>query len=158
MDDTAVVIPLNELSETVFPNKKRVLVGGCFDVLHISHVRFLKAAKKEGDYVIVALESDDFIKKYKKREPFHTQPERAEIIAALRFVDCVILLPLLNSDAQYLDLVTTVRPHVIAVTEGDEQLTNKKRQAELVGGYIKTVMHHRKKTSSTEIIKFFRKK
>ena len=44
-----------------YSEKKTVLVGGCFDILHIGHVRFLQAAKKQGDILIVVLESDEFI-------------------------------------------------------------------------------------------------
>ena len=90
------------LSEYVQGDKLDVvLVGGCFDILHIGHIRFLKAARKQGDSLVVALESDEFIRLQKRREPFHTQAERAEILAALRSVDTVILLPLLSTDEDY---------------------------------------------------------
>ncbi len=62
-----------------FPNSKIVLVGGCFDVLHYGHLEFLHEAKKQGKYLIVALEPDETIIKYKKRKPIHNQLQRAKI-------------------------------------------------------------------------------
>ena len=72
----------------------KVLVGGCFDVLHIGHVKFLRQAKSFGDYLIVLLESDANIKKLKgSTRPIHNQKERKEVLEALKFVDKVIILP-----------------------------------------------------------------
>jgi len=141
---------------------KKVLVGGCFDLLHIGHIRFLKAAKKQGDTLIVALESDDFIKKIKKRQPFHSQIERAEILSSLKMVNVVILLPFLKSDNDYLNLVKMVKPNIIAVTKNDPQLKNKKRQANKIGGILKIVTPHIKNITSSKLIKkvekpYFRK-
>ena len=62
---------------------KKVLVGGCFDLIHYGHIVFLKEARKQGDYLIVALESDDNVKKYKgENRPVHKQSERAEMSSA----------------------------------------------------------------------------
>src|SRR3712207_2220983 len=84
-----------------YPNKKIVVVGGCFDILHYGHVTFLKNAFKEGDILVVALESDEYIQNKKKRAPIHTQDQRAEILAALRIVSYIIKLPYFVSDEQY---------------------------------------------------------
>src|SRR5512141_2071319 len=81
--------------------KYKVVAGGCFDILHYGHFTFLSNAKKEGDCLIVILESDKFIKKHKNRQPIHSQFQRAEILAALEFVDLVVKIPLFASDREY---------------------------------------------------------
>lgn len=133
-------------------SRQKVLVGGCFDIIHIGHIRFLQSAKKEGDVLIVALESDEFIEKYKKRDPFHTQTERAEMLAAFEMVDYILLLPLLSSYRDYFNLVKEVSPKYIAVTQADTQLENKKKQAHEVGAIIREVMPFLENKSTTRIL------
>ena len=135
--------------------KKSVLVGGCFDLLHYGHLTFLRNAKKIGNFLLVALESDEFIKKYKKRDPIHLQDQRAEILASISYVDVVVKLPLFKSDKEYFNLVKMIKPSVIAVTEGDKQIENKKKQARLVGAKIRVASSLVKNLSSQEIIKKF---
>ncbi len=119
--------------------KKIVLVGGCFDLLHYGHYIFLKKAKKQGDYLIVAVESDQSIIKHKKRKPIHSQKQRAEILTELKCVDQVILLPYLSSDSEYKSFVKKIHPDIIAVTQGDPQIENKRKQAAQVGGRLEIV-------------------
>lgn len=132
---------------------RTVLVGGCFDVLHYGHIQFLKKAKQEGDILIVALESDEFIFKRKKRKPFHSQAKRTEILKSLRMVDEVVELPFLYSDEEYMDFVKKIKPSVIAITKGDRQLANKKKQASVVGGLVKIVTPLLKNFSTTSVIR-----
>ncbi|HBN21792.1 MAG TPA: glycerol-3-phosphate cytidylyltransferase [Holosporales bacterium] len=113
--------------------QKIVLVGGCFDVMHYGHLRFLKQAKALGDYLIVALESDAALVETKNRKVFHTQEQRAEILEGLRIVDEVLLLPPMASDQAYLELVQRITPSVIAFTRGDPRAHNKEQQAQNVG-------------------------
>jgi FAD synthetase len=133
--------------------KKKVLVGGCFDILHYGHVCFLKEAKKHGDYLIVALESDENTKKLKgPGRPIHNQKQRKEILEALSFVDEVIELPEMKNDKDYKDLVMKVAPDVIAITEGDLMKTKKAEHATYVGAKLIEI----KKTpdlSSTKLAK-----
>jgi cytidyltransferase-like protein len=138
-----------------YPHKNVVLVGGCFDILHLGHIRFLEAAKQQGDYLIVALEPDSRIIKYKKHQPMHTQQQRAEILSHLRDVDEVLLLPELHGFPDYLQLVQTIQPNVIAATKGDPQLQNKMRQSEAVGAQMMTVVDRIDPFSSTSILKKF---
>src|SRR5207244_1653842 len=132
---------------------KTVLVGGCFDILHFGHVVFLKQAKRAGDYLIVALESDEFILNTKKKKPFHTQRERAEVLCALSFVDRVIKLPYFARDRDYFDFVKKLKPEVIAVTVGDLQIENKKKQAAEIGARVRVVTPFIKDFSSSKISK-----
>lgn len=115
-------------------DKKLVLVGGCFDILHPGHLIFLQKAKKVGDTLVVLLESDEKIKKLKGvNRPVHTQKTRAFILKALKFVDRVILLPNMKNDSDYERLVKKIKPDIIAATEGSTDNHLKKRAAQLVG-------------------------
>lgn len=69
-------------------SKKIIFTNGCFDLLHVGHVRYLQEAKKLGDLLVVALNSDDSVKKLKgPTRPVQTENDRAEILAALGCVD-----------------------------------------------------------------------
>lgn len=71
--------------------KRLVLANGCFDLLHVGHIRYLKAAKQLGDVLIVALNSDGSARRIKgKGRPLMNQAERVEIVAALGCVDYVL--------------------------------------------------------------------
>jgi rfaE bifunctional protein nucleotidyltransferase chain/domain len=125
---------LSSLKET---SQATVLVGGCFDILHIGHIKFLKEAKKMGDILVVLIESDTKVKQLKGRErPLFSQKERAEVLAALNYVDYVILLPEMKQDQDYEKLIQAIEPDIIAVTGNDPLLAKKKSQAELVNGRL----------------------
>lgn len=131
------VIPLDRfLALRKSINKRIILVGGCFDVFHYGHLVFLKNSKAHGDMLVVLLESDGAILKKKKHKPVHSQIERAEILAAIEFVDYVIQIGPYEKYEEYMELVRKIKPAVIAVTKGDPQLDNKKKQAEAVGGEV----------------------
>jgi len=70
--------------------RRVVLANGCFDLLHAGHVRYLEDARTRGDYLVVALNSDDSVRALKGRNrPFQPLADRLEIVAALRCVDAV---------------------------------------------------------------------
>ena len=116
---------------------KKVLVGGCFDLLHYGHIVFLNEAKKHGDSLVVALESDENVRRLKgEHRPIHTQKERKTMLEALSAVDEVIPLPPMTTDREYADLVTRLRPHVIVVTQGDPLTETKKKHAQSVGAEL----------------------
>lgn len=136
-----ILIPFECLAEnSAFLSSKKVLAGGCFDLLHVGHIRFLKEAKKQGDNLIIALENDEFIRMRKKREPIYIQNERAEILVSLRYVNWIVLLPFLESDEEYLSLVKNIHPAVIAVTDDDPLIAQKEKQAEAIGSQVKLVI------------------
>ncbi|EKE14206.1 MAG: glycerol-3-phosphate cytidyltransferase TagD [uncultured bacterium] len=157
MRNKALIIPYRDIEkhDLTFKNKKSVLVGGCFDLIHYGHLKFLEAAKEQGDFLIVALESDEFIKKHKRKLQVHHQHERAEILANLNKVDLIVLLPFFQTNNDYFELVKSVHPSIIAVTEGDKQLENKKRQAKLIGAEVKEVVTNLKNFSTRNIAKKF---
>ncbi len=85
---------LARLTKIIQGHKKRgeriVLTNGCFDLIHVGHVRYLKEAKDRGDILIVALNSDSSVRKLKgKGRPLLNQEERAEIISSFSFVDYI---------------------------------------------------------------------
>lgn len=132
--------------------EKTVLVGGCFDVLHSGHIRFLEKAKEQGTHLVVALEPDEHIRQYKHRDPIHTQHQRAYNLKSLRAVDEVVLLPRMHGFDDYKALVEDIRPQIIAVTEGDPQSDNKSKQAQVVGAQMIAVTDEIKGFSTSAII------
>lgn len=133
------IIPFDKVSKFFGKklDKKTVLIGGCFDILHLGHIRFLKQAKKLGDILIILLESDEKIKKIKgEGRPVNTQAVRAEMLSALEDVNFIILLPKDMENKDYDLLVSRIKPDFIAVTKGDSGLENKKRSAKLVNAKI----------------------
>lgn len=135
-------------------DEKKVLVGGCFDLLHYGHLRFLQESAALGTSLVIALESDVFIRERKKREPVHTQLQRAEILAELESVDYVILLPYITDDRGYSDLVRAVQPSYIAVTQGDPNKKYKEQHAQLVNAEVRDVIPHVSSLSSSGIISY----
>ncbi len=115
-----------------------VLAGGCFDILHIGHVRFLKKAKEQGDLLVVALESDEKTKLLKgEGRPINTQESRAEMLAALEMVDYVLKLAPNLTDSNYLEFTEKIGPKVLAVTQENEKI--KKIADRLEIKYIKVM-------------------
>lgn len=72
------------------PKAKLVFTNGCFDLLHIGHVRYLQSAKKLGNFLFIGINSDASVKKLKgPSRPVQAEDDRAEILAALSCVDAV---------------------------------------------------------------------
>ena len=69
-----------------------VWTNGCFDLLHTGHIRYLKEAREQGDYLVVGLNSDSSVKEIKgPTRPINSEKERAEIISSLPWVDYVLI-------------------------------------------------------------------
>ena len=91
--------------------KRIVLANGCFDLLHVGHIRYLHAARKLGDVLFLGLNDDASVTRLKGRgRPVMPLDERAEILRALRDVDHVVVFADDTAD----DLVTRLRPDVHA--------------------------------------------
>lgn len=93
---------------------RRILTYGTFDLLHLGHIRLLERAKKEGDYLIVALSTDAF-NEIKGKDAYHDFEERKQMLQALRVVDMVI--PENTWDQKRIDVV---KYHVDMVVMGDD--------------------------------------
>jgi len=90
--------------------RKIVFTNGCFDILHIGHVRYLGAARSAGDLLVVGLNSDSSVKSIKgDRRPLVNQNQRAEILASLACVDYVVVF----EEPDPLRLIRTVKPDIL---------------------------------------------
>src|SRR6202167_3406394 len=87
------------------------LANGCFDILHVGHIRYLQAAKQLGGRLIVAVNSDESVRALKgEGRPLMPAEERAEILSALTDVDAVVIFP----EPDVRTLIREVRPDVHA--------------------------------------------
>jgi rfaE bifunctional protein nucleotidyltransferase chain/domain len=134
-------------------NLKIVLVGGCFDILHLGHVIFLEKAKRLGDKLVVLLESDENIKKNKgNNRPVNNQENRAKMLMSLKAVSKVIKLPEMKTDEEYLALIKKIKPSVIAITGGDKRIFQKRKQAKIVGARLVKVTKQIPYQSTSRIV------
>lgn len=133
-------------------NKKIVIAGGCFDILHVGHIRFLQEAKKNGDALLVLLEDDKSVEKLKgKDRPINNQKDRAEILSSLSFVDYVILLSEMKSNEDYDNLIYKLSPDIIATTKNDPQIVHNRRQAEKINAKVVYVINRIKNKSTSQL-------
>jgi len=100
----------NELDPLRKKGKKIAFTNGCFDILHIGHIRYLREAKKTADILVLALNSDSSVKKIKgEKRPLVPQEDRAEIMAALEFIDFVTIF----DETTPLELINLLKPDVL---------------------------------------------
>jgi rfaE bifunctional protein nucleotidyltransferase chain/domain len=132
--------------------KKIVLTGGCFDLIHIGHIKLLQNSKAKGDILVVLLENDKSVNKLKgDKRPINSQTERAEVLAALTSIDYVVKMQKVASNKDYDKLITLIHPDVIATTYGDPAIKHKKRQAALIGAKIAFVVKPIKHKSTSRL-------
>ncbi len=101
--------PLEQLTNIIQEKKgqgrKVVLANGCFDLIHVGHIRYLKEAKNRGDILVVALNSDSSVRSLKGRgRPILEAKERAEILSSFSFVDYITFFDELNVEKVLLAL------------------------------------------------------
>lgn len=124
-------VKLNELLEIVKnlkqENKKIVTTNGCFDILHVGHVRYLQKAKELGDILIVGVNTDSSVKKLKgPTRPINNENDRAEVLAALGCVDFTVLF----SEDTPVKLLSEIKPDVH--TKGGDYDVNNLPEAKVV--------------------------
>lgn len=91
-------------------NKKVVFTNGCFDILHLGHVQYLLQARELGDCLVVGLNTDSSVKRLKgENRPINPENARATLLAALQFVDFVILF---DQDTP-LQLISQIIPDIL---------------------------------------------
>ena len=90
--------------------KRIVFTNGCFDILHVGHIRYLRKAKSLGDILVVGLNTDRSVRLIKgEKRPIVPQEERAEVLASLEFVDYVVLF----DEPDPFTLIGKVKPHIL---------------------------------------------
>ncbi|HXU16730.1 MAG TPA: adenylyltransferase/cytidyltransferase family protein [Terriglobales bacterium] len=130
--------------------EKITLANGCFDVLHVGHVRYVKAAKELGGKLIVAVNSDDSVRGLKgEGRPHMPENERAEILAALADVDAVVIF----SEPDVRPLIREIHPDIQAkgTDYTPENVPERDVVAEL-GGRVE-IVGDPKDHSATEILR-----
>jgi len=123
------------LASTAHAQGKRiVLANGCFDLLHVGHVRYLRAARALGDVLVVAINSDDSVRRLKgPGRPLMPADERAEMVGAIAGVDAVVLFDDDRADA----LIARLRPDVHAKgTDYEEQSVPERASVLAAGGRV----------------------
>ncbi len=131
-----------------------VVVTGAFDLLHIGHLRFLEAARQLGNRLVVGVESDARVRRWKgPKRPIQTQEDRCELLAALRCVDEVFVIEGERVDpAYYADLLAPLRATYLAVTGDDPFLEAKRAAMAHVGVELRVVTPRVENYSTTRLV------
>ena len=145
---------LSQLKKIIQEHKKRgrkvVLANGCFDLIHLGHIRYLKESKKKGDILVVALNSDSSVRVLKgKGRPILNQKERAEIISSFSFIDYITFFKENNVEKVLLAL----KPDIQAKgSDYSEETVPEKETVKGYGGSI-TITGGPKIRSTSQLIK-----
>ncbi len=98
-----IVDKLRQESKTI------VTTNGTFDILHVGHIRLMREAKEQGDFLILGLNSDKSVRQYKsEKRPIVPQHERAEVAKAIRYIDMILIF----DEPESLHFVEEVKPDV----------------------------------------------
>ena len=135
--------------------KRVVFTNGCFDIIHMGHTTYLKAARNMGDFLIIGLNSDKSTKQLKGPErPINPQRKRGEALLALDYVDAVVIF----SEETPLKLISKLKPHVLV--KGGDYNKNEiagKEEVEASGGQV-IVLPFLAGYSTTKILEKMREK
>ncbi|HEV2859529.1 MAG TPA: adenylyltransferase/cytidyltransferase family protein [Pyrinomonadaceae bacterium] len=126
-----------------------VFANGCFDLLHVGHVRYLEAARALGDLLVVGVNSDEQVRRLKgDGRPFVPARERAEVVASLRAVDLVTIF----NEPTVTELLLAVRPDIHAKgTDYTEETVPERDVVHSFGGRV-CIVGDPKDHSSTEML------
>ena len=120
--------------------KKIVFTNGCFDLLHVGHIRYLAQAKKLGDFLIIGLNSDSSVKALKgKNRPINSFEDRAVLLSALTSVDLVVIF----EEQTPANLIKDIVPDIL-VKGGDYNIEDIVGYHTVIqnGGKVKTLSFH----------------
>ncbi|MCX8023104.1 MAG: adenylyltransferase/cytidyltransferase family protein [Syntrophorhabdaceae bacterium] len=148
-----IVDSIDELKSIVDNEKNRgktiVFGNGCFDILHVGHIRYLKGAKALGDVLIVAINDDSsLVGLGKRKETITPDKERAEIVASLECVDYVILF----GEPDVRNILLALKPHIHAKGTDYTEETVPERDVVLSFGGKIAIVGDPKNHSTREII------
>jgi rfaE bifunctional protein nucleotidyltransferase chain/domain len=138
--------------------RRVVIVTGCFDLLTVGHIQFLKRAKENGDVLVVGLENDTRVRAFKgPLRPVNTVSQRLEVMDALECVDHAFVIagsPKTPLKEFYTRLHRTIRADVLAVTEGDPHVQDRREEIEAAGGKL-VVIPRFDANSTTSLLRQF---
>jgi rfaE bifunctional protein nucleotidyltransferase chain/domain len=130
--------------------EKIVLTNGCFDLLHVGHVRYFRAARELGGKVIVAINSDNSVRTLKgEGRPRVPEQERAEVVAALADVDAVTIFD--SPDVR--ELIRLLRPDIHAKGTDYTEATVPERDVVIACGGRVAIVGDPKDHSTTELLR-----
>lgn len=131
-----------------------VVVTGVFDLIHIGHLRFLEAARHLGDALVVGVEGDERVRRWKgPGRPIQTAEDRAALLAALRVVDGVFIITGERVDpAFYVHLFKPFKPRYLAVTADDPLLEVKREAVRAIGMELRVVTPRIESHSTTRLV------
>lgn len=114
-----------------------VFTNGCFDLIHLGHVDYLEKARLLGDRLVIGLNTDDSVSRFKGPErPLQDQQSRARVLAAMQFIDLVVFF----DDDTPLNLISELLPNILV--KGSDYLADNIVGADVVkknGGVVKTI-------------------
>jgi rfaE bifunctional protein nucleotidyltransferase chain/domain len=146
-------LPLVELAQRLVSERASgatvALANGCFDVLHVGHVRYLEGAAREADRLVVAVNADATVRALKgEGRPVMPEGDRAEIVAALRCVDYVVVF----AEATVTNVLQTLKPDVHC--KGTDYTVDTVPEREIVRAYggRTAIVGDPKDHSTTELI------
>jgi D-beta-D-heptose 7-phosphate kinase/D-beta-D-heptose 1-phosphate adenosyltransferase len=131
-----------------------IFTNGCYDILHVGHIRFLQKAKSLGDMLVVGLNSDRSVRMIKgPKRPIIPQDQRAEVLSAIESVDYIIMY----DKPTPLELIVRVRPDILVKGEDwEEDKIIGGKEVKEYGGRIERIKFTAK-TSTSEIIERIKK-
>lgn len=125
------------LADAKIAGKTVVFTNGCFDILHVGHVRYLAAARAMGDVLVVGVNTDESVRRLKGPErPINSENDRAEVLAAL---ECVDYLTLFGEDTP-VELIRAIQPDIDV--KGGDYLIENMPEAEVmreIGGRVEII-------------------
>lgn len=145
---------VGRLSRRARGGRTLALANGCFDILHVGHVRYLEAAKKEADLLLVALNADASVRRLKgEGRPLQSQEDRAEILASLSAVDFVTVF----EEDTAVPLIEALEPDVHCKGTDYTEETVPEREAVLRHGGRIAIVGDPKDHATSEILKRLRR-
>ena len=153
---TSLILKREELVELVNAEKKKgktiVLANGCFDILHVGHVRYLEGARDLGDVLVVGINSDNQVTRLKGQDrPILSELDRAEIVASLNAVDLVTIF----DEPTVTELLLAIRPDIHAKgTDYTEETVPERDIVRSFGGQVR-IVGDPKNHSTSDLIRRF---
>ena len=142
---------INAINDHKKDSKKIVFTNGCFDILHVGHIRYLLEAKSLGDILVIGINSDKSVKELKgPSRPINPLSDRALILSELRYVDYVVSF----EEQTPLELIKIIMPDIL-VKGGDYTVENVVGSSEVIhsGGQVKLLQFHNGYSSTNYIDK-----